>query len=192
MASWIAAYLNMKCMKAPKGRRGTKYFFMKRTLLIITALFITTCSRAQENGLTFPFQGGSAILTRFFKDSLVISPDIIQQRATGVAVFKFTADDKGKITKIIIAYADDYVLTPPIIEALRKSNHKWIIPDQEKLHDFIITFTINYNPPPAVTDSLQKQHYTFYQQRRPILSTNQVPLDDATLLPTIVVNYDLQ
>jgi hypothetical protein len=100
---------------------------MKRTLLIITALFITICCKAQENGLTFPFQGGSAIMTRFFKDSLVVSPDIIQQRATGVVVFKFTADYKGKITKIIIAYADDYILTPPLIEALRKSNHKWII-----------------------------------------------------------------
>jgi hypothetical protein len=164
---------------------------MKRTLLIITALFITICCKAQENGLTFPFQGGSAIMTRFFKDSLVVSPDIIQQRATGVVVFKFTADYKGKITKIIIAYADDYILTPPLIEALRKSNHKWIIPDQEKLHDFIITFAVNYNAPATVTDSLQKQHYAYYQQRRPILSTNQVPLDDATLLPTVVVNYDL-
>ena len=81
-------------------------------------------------------------MNRFFKDSLIVSPEIIKEKAAGVAVFKFTADESGTIKKIIIYYADDYVLTPPIIEALKKSNHKWIIPDQEKLHDFIISFVI--------------------------------------------------
>jgi hypothetical protein len=31
--------------------------------------------------------------------------------------------------------------------------------------------------------------YTYYNQRKPILSVNQVPLDMATLLPAITVNY---
>jgi hypothetical protein len=165
---------------------------MKITLLAITALLLSIHCKAQE-GLPFPFQGGSAIMTRFFKDSLVVSPEIIQQKATGIAIFKFTADEQGAIKKIIIYYADDAVLAPPLIEALKKSNHKWVIPNHEKLHDFIIQFAINFNPPAtAAADTVSKQLYNFYQQRKPILTYNQVPIiEDATLLPTIVVNYDI-
>ena len=98
----------------------------------------------------------------------------------------------GVIKKIIIYYADDYSLTPPLIAALKKSNHKWVIPDHEKLHDFIIQFNVNFNPPAGDSKSVAEDFYKFYSQRRPILSYNQVPLDDATLLPTVAVNYDLQ
>jgi len=164
---------------------------MKRTLLIITALFITVCCKAQEE-LSFPFQGGSTIMTRFFKDSLTVSPEIIQQKATGTAVFKFTADEYGNIKKIIIYYADDYVLTPPLIEALKKSNKKWIIPNHEKVHDFIIPFSVYFNLPANASPDLLNDFYKFYSQRKPIYTYNQVPLDDATLLPTVVITYDLQ
>jgi len=163
---------------------------MKRTVLIIAALFITICCKAQEQ-LAFPFQGGSTIMTRFFKDSLTVSPEIIQKKANGTAVFKFTADQFGNIKKIIIYYADDYVLVPPLIDALKKSNHQWIIPNHEKLHDFIIQFVIGFNPPATDNAAFDKDFYNFYSQRKPILSYNQVPLDDATLLPTVTVSYDL-
>jgi hypothetical protein len=163
---------------------------MKKILLVITILFITVCCKAQET-IPFPFQGGVSVMNRFFKDSVQVTNDIIQKKASGVVIFKFTADLSGVIKKIIIYYADDYSLTPPLIEALKKSNHKWVIPDHEKLHDFIIQFSINFNPP-ANDRGVAADFYKFYSQRRPILSTNQVPLDDATLLPTVAVSYDLQ
>ena len=144
-----------------------------------------------QQQLAFPFQGGKDVMIRFFKDSLVVSPQLIQRKATGTAVFKFTADEKGIIKKVIIYYADDITLTQPIIEALKKSNRKWIIPDHEKVHDFIIPFTINFNPPSIPTAALQKAVYNFQSHRKPVLSFDQVPLDLATLLPTITVNYDL-
>jgi len=176
-------------MKAQKETLGNK-FFIKSSLLV--ALFILTSiySKAQEQ-LIFPFQGGVTIMNRFFKDSLIVSPEIVQKRATGTVVLKFTADPNGNVKKIIIYYADDYVLTMPVIEALKKSNHKWIIPDHEKLHDFIISFAVNFNPPAIETPALAKEVYRYYKQRHPIVSVNQVPIDDVTLLPTIQVDYNL-
>ncbi len=145
---------------------------------------------AQEQ-LAFPFQGGKDIMTRFFKDSLTVSPAIKQKKASGLAVFKFTADEKGGITKIIVYYADDAVLISPIVDALKKSNHKWIIPDREKSHDFIVPFSINFNLPVTATAELQKGIYNFYRNRKPIISNNQVPLDMATLLPTVLIKYEV-
>ncbi|HAL81665.1 MAG TPA: hypothetical protein DCO83_05040 [Mucilaginibacter sp.] len=145
---------------------------------------------AQEQ-LSFPFQGGKAVMTQFFKDSLIISPGIIQKKATGTAVFKFTANEKGAISKIIIYYADDALLAAPIIGALKKSNYKWIIPDHEKTHDFIIPFTISFNRPAIEDGKLRKTVYENYINRKPIISTDQVPLDEATLLPGVVVSYDI-
>ncbi|MDB5118281.1 MAG: hypothetical protein JWQ79_3773 [Mucilaginibacter sp.] len=163
---------------------------MKKILLFTVALLLSVYGMAQQQ-LAFPFQGGKDVMTHFFKDSLIVSPQIIQKRATGTAVLKFTADEKGVIKKVIIYYADDLILTQPIIEALKKSNRKWIIPDHEKFHDFIIPFTINFNPPAVANLSLQKAAYNFYIHRKPVLTYDQVPLDMATLLPTIVVNYNL-
>ncbi|SDT69443.1 hypothetical protein SAMN05216490_5021 [Mucilaginibacter mallensis] len=164
---------------------------MKKILLVITILFISVCCKAQET-IPFPFQGGVNIMNRFFKDSVQVTNDIIQKKASGVVIFKFTADINGVIKKIIIYYADDYSLTPPLIEALKRSNHKWVIPDHEKLHDFIIQFSINFNPPVNNSQAVAADFYRYYTQRRPITSNNQVPLDDATLLPTVAVSYDLQ
>jgi hypothetical protein len=142
-----------------------------------------------QQPLSFPFQGGSQVMTQFFKDSLKVSPQINKSKAVGTVVFKFTADVKGAITKLVIYYADDAILAPPIIEALKKSNHKWIIPDHEKFHDFIIPFSISFSPPLTDGVAVQKTFYNFYTKRKPILTLNQMPLENVTLLPTVVVNY---
>ncbi len=164
---------------------------MKKITLVTIGLFLAVFCKAQEN-LAFPFQGGSKIMTRFFKDSLKVSPEIISKKATGTATFKFTADENGAITKIVIYYADDLLLTPPIINALKKSNHKWIIPDHEKSHDFIIPFTINFDIPLTGNGAVQKAYYDFYLHHKPVLTVDQIPLNEATLLPTVVVTYTVQ
>lgn len=163
---------------------------MKKTLLFLTALTLSLNCLAQET-LSFPFQGGKDIMTRFFKDSLTVSPEIIQKKASGSVIFKFTADLRGRISKIIIYYADDAILAPPVIEALKKSNHKWIIPDHEKFHDFIIPFSFSFNTPAAANHALQASVYDYYRNRKPVVTDNQVPLDMATLLPTVMVKYDI-
>ncbi|HTD99334.1 MAG TPA: hypothetical protein VK668_08595 [Mucilaginibacter sp.] len=164
---------------------------MKKILLSAIALFLSAYCMAQQE-LSFPFQGGSQVMTQFFKDSLTVTPQIVHRRAAGTVVFKFTADIKGTITKLVIYYADDATLAEPIIAALKKSNHKWIIPDHEKFHDFILPFSITFNPPATGNESAQKAFYNFYLKRKPIHTVDQLPLDMATLLPTIVVNYDLE
>jgi hypothetical protein len=163
---------------------------MKKAILLAVALLIGVNCMAQEQ-LAFPFQGGKDIMARFFRDSLTVSPLIKQKKASGTVVIKFSADDQGTIKKLIIYYADDLMLTQPVIEALKKSNHKWIIPDREKFHDFIIHFTIGFTPPAVSGPSLQRAVYDYYSHRKPVLSYDQVPLDMATLLPTVVVNYTL-
>lgn len=165
---------------------------MKKTLLFTTiALLLSICGMAQQQ-LSFPFQGGSTIMTRFFKDSLNISPEIVKARAIGTVVFKFTADDKGVIKNLVIYYADDALLVPPVIDALKKSSSKWIIPDREKVHDFIIPFSIRFNAPATISALDEKAAYNFAVKKKPIVSTDQVPLNQATLLPTVVVKYDLK
>src|ERR1700754_2838591 len=146
---------------------------MKNLLLVITIALLNLNAKAQET-LAFPFQGGKEVMAKFFKDSLVVSPQLIAKKATGTAVFKFTADEKGTIKKIIIYYADDIMLTPPIIEALKKSNHKWIIPDREKFHDFIIPFTINFDIPLTGNAAVQKAYYDFYLHHKPVLTVDQI------------------
>jgi hypothetical protein len=162
-----------------------------KKLLIIALLLSSVYCKAQEGDLAFPFQGGSPVMTRFFKDSLQIGSDIKDKKATGTAVFKFTADISGNITRIVIYYADDYLLTMPVIQALKKSTKKWIIPNKEKFHDFIIPFSIGYNSPSSGEAEVQKAAYDFYSSRKPIVSNDQIPLNSATLLPTVVIKYDL-
>jgi hypothetical protein len=163
---------------------------MKKVTLSIIALLISVGCFAQEE-LAFPFQGGKDAMTKFFKDSVVVSQDIIRKKTVGVVMFKFTADLKGNVKKTIIYYADDAILVVPIIEAIKKSNHKWIIPNHEKVHDFIIPFYIRYNLPENPDADLQKAAYDNYRNKRPIFPNNQIPLDMATLLPAITINYDV-
>jgi hypothetical protein len=145
---------------------------------------------AQEQ-LSFPFQGGKEVMIAFFKDSVTVSAELMQKKVTGTAMFKFTANDKGDISKIIIYYADDILMAGPIIDALKKSNHKWIIPDREKTHDFIIPFLFSFNQPAAGTKGLQKAIYDNYRNRAPIFATDQVPLNESTLLPAVKISYDI-
>ena len=163
---------------------------MKKALLSIAGILLVLGCAAQAQ-LAFPFQGGKDVMTKFFKDNLKVSPDIIQRRATGTVIFKFTADEKGKVTKVIIYFADDAVLVPPIIDALKKSNHKWIIPDHERFNDFILPVSYSFNRPVTETDTLKKTVYDFNQSRKPIFSTDQIPLDLATLLPAVKVSYNI-
>lgn len=164
---------------------------MKRLIIMALLLGTTVYCKAQED-LAFPFQGGSPVMARFFADSIMVSPQVIDKRATGMAIFKFTADINGNVSKIVIYYADDYLLTLPMIEALKKSGKRWIIPNKEKFHDFIIPFSINFNRPKTGVAEVQKAAYSFYKVRKPILSTDQIPLNAATLLPTVVVQYDIK
>src|ERR1700761_3029634 len=129
---------------------------MKKTLLFATIALLFSLHSAAQQQLSFPFQGGSDIMTRFFKDSLNVSPEIVKARAAGMVVFKFTADDKGVIKNLVIYYADDAILVPPVIEALKRSSTKWIIPDKEKVHDFILPFSIRFNTPATITDFDEK------------------------------------
>ncbi|RYZ96860.1 MAG: hypothetical protein EOP47_22940, partial [Sphingobacteriaceae bacterium] len=128
---------------------------MKKVILSICFVLTATFAMAQQQ-LAFPFQGGKTVMTGFFKDSLKVSADIIKKRAAGTAVLKFTADGKGEVKKIIVYFADDAILIKPIIDVLRKSNHKWVIPDGEKLHDFILPFSINFTLPATADAKLQK------------------------------------
>ncbi|MDR3696599.1 hypothetical protein [Mucilaginibacter sp.] len=163
---------------------------MKKIIIIISLIFQTAFCFAQEQ-LAFPFQGGKEGMTQFFKDSLFVSQDLAQKKAIGTAVIKFTANQNGSISKIVVYYADDAILVQPVIDALRKTNHKWIISANEKAHDFIVPFVFTFNPPDNAGSDLQKTVYDNYRNRNPILSKDQVPLDETTLLPPVSVNYDL-
>jgi len=163
---------------------------MKKILVAIAALLFSVRVMAQQQ-LAFPFQGGKDVMAKFFKDSLSVSNDIIQRKAGGMVIFKFTADEQGRISKIIIYYADDPILAEPAIEALKKSNRKWVIPDREKFHDFVLPFSFSFTAPPADDPVLQKEVFNYYRTRKPLATDNQVPLDMATLLPTVRINYDV-
>ncbi len=163
---------------------------MKKVILFFVAtMFTATCFAQQE--LAFPFQGGKEVMNSFFKQNIEVSSDIVKRKVNGTAVFKFTADTAGAIKKIIVYYADDVSLVTPIIEALKKSNGKWIIPFREKAHDFIIPFSINFKAPVTASAALQKAVYDFNRNRKPLLSNDQIPLDVATLLPTVSVTYEI-
>jgi hypothetical protein len=97
---------------------------MKKLINNCPVSIIGAYCKAQDADLAFPFQGGNPIMTRFFKDSLQVGDEIIAKKATGTAVFKFTADINGNIQKIVVYYADDYLLTMPIIQALKKIDQK--------------------------------------------------------------------
>lgn len=154
--------------------------------LVLAAL----CVKAQAQ-LAFPFQGGKQVMLDYFKNTIKVGPEISGKAATGVVIFKFTADQQGAIKKIIVYYADDLLLTRPLIDAIKQSDHKWIIPDKETLHDFILPFSIAFNTPTVSNDNAQKSLFNYYANRKPVMSFDQIPLDMATLLPTITVNYDV-
>jgi len=163
---------------------------MKRLIFTAALLLSAAYSRAQQ-GMAFPFQGGKDVMMDFFKKNVTIPDELKKRKATGTAVLKFTADQKGAIQKVVVYYADDYIITIPFIEALKKSDHKWIIPDDEKLHDFLISFTVNLEMPAGkASAATQKQVFDSYRQRKPVWAVNPIPLDMTTLLPGIITTYN--
>jgi hypothetical protein len=163
---------------------------MKKILLLTITVLISVSCMAQEQ-LAFPFQGGKEIMTRFFNENVIVPKDAVKKRVAGTAVFKFSADENGALSKIVIYYADDLALTPFIVEALKKSSSKWIIPNREKVHDFILPFSIRHNTPVTGAAEVQKSHYDFYKNAKPFVSADQIPLNEASLLPTVIINYDV-
>jgi hypothetical protein len=171
---------------------------MKKILFLsIVIICQSVYCKAQEQ-LAFPFKDGKEAMAQFFKDSLEVSPEIIQKRAVGTAFFKFTSDDKGNISKIIVYYADDAIFVEPIVDALKKSNHQWVLPKREKTHDFILPFIFSFTPPKSTnpkqktsTLKVQKKLYSNYLAHSPIMAADQVPLGESTLLPPVLVIYDI-
>jgi hypothetical protein len=163
---------------------------MKKLFTLIVAVMISGMAMAQKQ-LAFPFQGGQQVMTDFFKSNFTASADIKQQNAAGTVILKFTADQKGNIKKVIVYYADDFVLAQPAADLLTKTNHKWIVPDGEKLHDFILPITVSFNTPAGGEAATAKAFLAYYNKRSPVLTNNQIPLDTATLLPTITLKYDV-
>ena len=163
---------------------------MKKIILFAAAVFMSVYCMAQEP-MAFPFQGGKEVMTKFFKDSVVVSNEIVSKKATGMVVFKFTADQKGAIKKMVIYYADDVMLARPVIEALKKSSSKWIVPGNEKSHDFILPFIIGFNPSASNTADTKNLYYNFYLAKKPIQTQDQLPLDVVTMLPPVMINYDV-
>jgi len=162
---------------------------MKRFIIVSVLLLSALYSRAQQ-GMAFPFQGGKEVMMDFFKKNVVIPEELQKRKATGTAVLKFSADEKGVIQKIVVYYADDYIVALPFIEALRKSSNKWVIPDGEKLHDFLISCTINLAlPANQASPTEQKQIYEAYKKRQPVWASNPIPLDMTSLLPAIITSY---
>jgi hypothetical protein len=137
-----------------------------------------------------PFKGGIDSLLQFFKDYVIVTPQIVKAKASGTAIIKFSADNKGFLTSIVIYYADDYILTQPATDALRHSNGKWVIPKEVESYDFVIQFTYSYKPVGTIKPAALKAILDYQQQHKPIVAHDQVPLNYATLLPTIVVNYE--
>ena len=160
--------------------------FILSALLVITSL---SCMAQQS---PFPFQGGKTAMNKFFRDSLVIPPNITGKRATGSVMLKFTANGDGKLSKIIVYYADDARLAGPVVAALKLTANKWELPGQENSHDYIISFIYKFNPPGDDNPDLEKALLDYYTKRKPIIANNQVPLDAVTLLPAVVLTYDIQ
>jgi hypothetical protein len=63
------------------------------------------------------------------------------------------------------------------------------MPSEVESYDFVIQFVFNYKPAAGLKLAATKAVLDFYQHRKPIVTTDQVPLKFATLLPTIVVDY---
>src|SRR5476651_1533577 len=102
---------------------------MKRVFVLLAAIMLSGIAMAQQpeapkKELPQPFKGGNDAYNQFFKDSLQVSPELIKAKASGTAIFKFTADAKGNISKIVVYYADDYLIAQPAIEALKKTKDR--------------------------------------------------------------------
>ena len=163
---------------------------MKKTLLFIALLSLSFGAMAQKKS-AFPFKGGVEHMMNFFKDSVIVSQDIIQRKATGVVTFKFTADALGRVSKLVLYYADDAVLARTVVDALKRSSGKWDIPAGVNNNDYLITFSFSFIPPAAAGVDLVNAVYDYSVNHKPIVFSNQLLTDDAILLPTVMVTYDI-
>ncbi len=127
----------------------------------------------------------------FFKDSLTVSQGIIDSRAYGQVIIKFSADPLGRVSKMMVYYADDAILVQPAVDALRRSQKHWTIPTGEATTDYLITFSFNFIPPAAPSAELENAIYNYNINRKPITFENESLLQDGILLPTVAVNYDI-
>lgn len=161
---------------------------MKRFLSIAVLVLCAFIGHAQRQ-MAFPFQGGKEVMMTFFKNNVVIPDALKKQNATGTAILKFTADDKGAIQKVVVYYADDYSIALPFIDALKRSDRKWVIPDEVKTYDFVISFTLDRSAATVKASAAAKPTADANRVRRPIFASNPIPLDMATLLPAIITTY---
>ena len=164
---------------------------MKKILLSLLTCLLAVATFAQQK-IAFPFQGGKDAMTEFFRDSTQVSPDVIKKKATGVVVFKFSADNQGQIKKLVIYYADDATLVTPAAEAIRKSAKKWIVSDKQKERDFLLPVYFKYNMPDGGENAkLVRAAFLNVRDKAPIFPNTQIPLDYVTLLPSVTVSYDI-
>jgi len=177
---------------------------MKKLSVLVVALLICTAAFSQKKEevkevkkeqaqakfeLPVPFKGGIDSMQLFFKDHFFVTPQIKQAKASGLAIFKITVEVKGMIESIVVYYADDVQLTQPAIDALKRTNGKWVIPKSVKAYDFIIPFAINYKPEGGLKPAAMKAILDYYEHRKPLTAPDQVPLNYATMLPTINIDY---
>lgn len=153
-------------------------------MMLLATLCFSYAMAQQE--LDFPFQGGSQVMTDYFAQNIKITDLIKQRAASGTVIMKFTSDPKGSIIKMVVYYADDASLIEPVINALKGTNGKWIIPDKQNFYDFVIPFSITIDAPGAKS---AKAILQYLNTKSPIVSTDQIPLNLVTLLPAISVKY---
>lgn len=177
-------------MKA-QNAKPKKNNYIKYTLLVIALLCISVYGKAQDQS-PFPFKTGSEAMMKFFKDSTVISPDLQARRANGTVMLKFSTDVNGTISRIVVYYADDLGLAQPVIDVISKTRGQWVIPGNRMRCDFLLSFTINFNLPANPSPELKEQLYAAYASRRPVTASNEIPLGQVTLLPNVVLTYDVQ
>ncbi len=163
---------------------------MRKILLLIALVSLTYGVMAQKKS-QFPFKGGKEHMMNFFKDSLIVSQSIVDRKAYGIVTFKFSVDRSGHVSKMVVFYADDPILIQPVIDAIKRSEKRWVIPGGELYNDYLITFSFSFNPPAAPSADLENAVYDYNINRRPITAANEALLDNGILLPTVVVNYDI-
>lgn len=166
---------------------------MKKIFFFISfvSLSLGAFAQKQDNAPVFPFKGGIEHMMNFFRDSVIVSQDIIQRKASGQVTIKFTSDPLGRVSRIVVCYADDVSLAQAAINGLKRSSGKWDIPVHFKSYDYLVTFSFNFSPPASPNTDLENSVYDFTINRKPLVTTNQLPLGSVTLLPTVMVNYEI-
>src|ERR1700743_1178059 len=151
---------------------------MKKTVLFIAlfCLSLGAFAQKQDDAPVFPFKGGIEHMMSFFRDSTIVSQGIIHRKGTGLVTVKFSCDPLGRVSRIVVCYADDVSLAQSAIDALKRSNGRWEIPIHFKSYDYLITFSFNFSPPASPSTDLENAVYDYAINRKPVATTNQLPL----------------